>query len=43
MSLEGNGDEGFEYDLFGPGEEDGTLENGITEIETARVNSKVGV
>lgn len=34
-------DDDFQYDLFGPGDEASTVEIGVIQPETARVNSKV--
>ena len=41
MSIEENGDDAFQFDLFGPGEGDSNVENKIVEAEVAKVNSKV--
>ena len=34
-------DETYQYDLFGPQEEDEEIQNGITVIEAGKLNAKV--
>ena len=41
MATDVHGDDGFQFDLFGPGEEDSDIQNGIIHSEVAKVNSKV--
>ena len=41
MATDVHGDDGFQFDLFGPGEEDCNIQNGIIHSEVAKVNSKV--
>jgi len=43
MATDVHGDDGFQFDLFGPGEEDCNIQNGIIHSEVAKVNSKVAL